>query len=198
MNTLLWNRICLDGVVGEACHILALKATEVEVSSRGLPLLPLLVRWTVSSWASLARGISSTFQQLLFVDDDRVSLTVHVTEFNLLVTRGEVSILARQSRIIKTSLKQLSALFLRWESISGFLAKAGRSLHGHLWQQVVFAHDWVHWLVGASRTQLRWVPVLRRCLLITGRSCEQIPILTAHHQLFCIKSVFDATPGALA
>ena len=115
MNTLLWwlNGICLDGVVGEPCHILALKATEVEVSSRGLPLLSLFVRWTMSSRASLARRISSTFQQLLFVDDDRVSLTVHVTEFNLLVTRGEVSILARQSRIIKTTLKQLSALFLR-------------------------------------------------------------------------------------
>ena len=119
MNTLLWwlNGICLDGVVGEPCHILALKATEVEVSSRGLPLLSLFVRWTMSSRASLARRISSTFQQLLFVDDDRVSLTVHVTEINikslLLLTRGEVSILARQSRIVKTSLKQLSALFLR-------------------------------------------------------------------------------------
>ena len=150
MNSLLWwlYGICLDGVVSEPSHILALKATEVEVSARGLPFLPLIVRWTVSSRAALARSISSTFQQLLLVDDDRVSLTVHVDEINikslLLITRGEVSILARQSRLVKATLKQLSALFLRRESISGFLAKASRSLHGHLRQQVVFAHDWVH------------------------------------------------------
>ena len=79
MNTLLrWlYGICLDGVMREPCHIRALKSTEVEVSSRGLPLLPLLVRWID---ASLARGI---IQHFLLVDNDRVSLTVHTTEINI-------------------------------------------------------------------------------------------------------------------
>ena len=130
--------------MSEPCHVRALKTAEVEVSSGGLPLFPLLVGWTVSARAPLAGRISSTFQQLLLVDDDRVSLAVHVAEINieslLLITRGEVAILARQSRIVKTALKQLSALFLRRER----LAKAGCCLHGHLRQQVVFAHDWVH------------------------------------------------------